>query len=191
MELQLLEKFKSSLASDLEKKEVEAAYLQRKDNLAKIPEKEDPGEPEPKKQSLKIPIDEYHKVIQSVHGDGLRYHTYQDIGRYTVFPEAQVKRLVPSVMYGRFREDEFSKNETYGIQTREEGLRITNDLSRLTLPKDRSVDYGQIARMTNGQAKEEILQDEVNFVAVYQDFCLSLIDYINSKEPYDTMMEYK
>ena len=48
MELQLLEKFKSSLASDLEKKEVEAAYLQRKDNLAKIPEKEDPGEPEPK-----------------------------------------------------------------------------------------------------------------------------------------------
>jgi|TARA_B110000285_G_scaffold120117_1_gene135885 hypothetical protein len=60
-------------------------------------------------------------------------------------------------MYGRFREEEFSKSETYGIQTREEGLRITNDLSRLTLPKDRKVDYGLIARMTNEQAKEEIL----------------------------------
>tara|TARA_B110000285_G_scaffold120117_1_gene135884 strand:+ start:307 stop:483 length:177 start_codon:yes stop_codon:yes gene_type:complete len=58
-----LEKFKSTLASDLERKEVEAAYYQRKDNLAKIPEKEDPGEPEPKKQSLKLPIDEYTKVI--------------------------------------------------------------------------------------------------------------------------------
>ena len=31
----------------------------------------------------------------------------------------------------------------------------------------------------------------MNFVAVYQDFSLSLIDYINSKEPYDTMMEYR
>jgi len=65
--------------------------------------------------------------------------------------------LVPNVMYGRFREEEFSKSETYGIQTREEGLRITNDLSRLTLPKDRKVEYGLIARMTNEQAKEEIL----------------------------------
>jgi hypothetical protein len=45
--------------------------------------------------------------------------------------------------------------------------------------------------MSNAQAKEEILQDEVNFVAVYQDFALSLIDYIDSKEPYDTMKEYK
>ena len=59
----MLEKFKQSLASDLERKEVEAAYYQRKDNLAKIPEKEDPGEPEPKIQSLKLPIDEYTNVI--------------------------------------------------------------------------------------------------------------------------------
>lgn len=49
--------------------------------------------------------------------------------------------MVPSVMYGRFREEEYNMSETYGIQTREEGLRITNDLSRLTLPKDRKVDY--------------------------------------------------
>ena len=42
---------------------MEAAYLQRKDNLAKIPEREEPGEPEPKKPRLFIPKDEYHKVI--------------------------------------------------------------------------------------------------------------------------------
>jgi len=84
-----------------------------------------------------------------------------------VFPEAQVARLVPNVMYGRYREEEFKMSRSYGIQTREEGLRITNDLSRLTLPKDRNVNYQEIARMTNAQAKEEILQDEVSFVAVY------------------------
>ena len=79
----------------------------------------------------------------------MKYHTYQDIGRYTVFTKGQTKRLVPNVMYGRFREEEFSKSNTYGIMTREEGLRITNDLSRLTLPKDRNINYPDIARMTN------------------------------------------
>lgn len=51
IELQLLEKFKSTLSS-LERKEVEAAYYQRKDNLAKIPEREDPEMPEPKQNNL-------------------------------------------------------------------------------------------------------------------------------------------
>ena len=155
--MQLLEKFKLTLKSDLERKEVEAAYLQRKDNLAKIPEKEDPGQPEPKKPELRIHVDEYHNVFQSIHGDGLAYHTYEDIGRYTVFPEQMTKRMLPHVMFGRYREEEYELNQTYGIQTREEGLRITNDLSRLTLPKERSIDYGKIARMQNTQVKEEIL----------------------------------
>ena len=44
--MQMLEKFKSTLMSDLERKEVEAAYYQRKDNLAKIPEPADPAAPE-------------------------------------------------------------------------------------------------------------------------------------------------
>ena len=33
--------------------------------------------------------------------------------------------------------------------------------------------------MQNVQVKEEILQDEVNFVAVTQDFSLFLLDYID------------
>ena len=90
-----------------------------------------------------------------------------------------VKRMLPNVMFGRYREDEYSISGSYGIQTREEGLRITNDLSRLTLPKERNIDYGKIARMQNVQVKEEILQDEVNFVAVTQDFSLFLLDYID------------
>jgi hypothetical protein len=141
IELNLLEKFKASLKSDLERKEVEAAYWQRKDNLAKIPERGEPGEPEPKKPRLFIPKDEYYNVIQTIHGDGLSYHTYQDIGRYTVFPEQMKKRMFPSVMFGRYEKEEYEQMETFGIQTREEGVRITNDLARLTLPKDRNIDY--------------------------------------------------
>ena len=134
IELQMLEKFKSSLPSQQERNEVEAAYYQRKDNLAKIPELEDPAQPEPQRRKEYLPRDEYYKVIQSVHGDGLSYHTYADIGRYTVFPDSMADRMLPSKKFGRYGELEYEMNKTYGIQTREEGLRICNDLSRLTLP---------------------------------------------------------
>ena len=60
-----------------------------------------------------------------------------------------VKRMFPSVMFGRYKEDEWQHRELFGLQTREEGLRITNDLARLTLPKDRKVDYALISRMDN------------------------------------------
>ena len=83
---------------------------------------------------MRIPLDEYTKVIQTIHGDGLLYHTFEDIGRYTVFPEVATNRMFPSVKFGRYEEEEFKVNNTFGIQTREEGLRITNELSRLTLP---------------------------------------------------------
>lgn len=149
VEVQLLEKFKKTLATQLEKDEVDLAYQQRKENVAKIPELEDPGEPEPKKKQIRIPADQYFKVIQSIHGDGLAYHTYSDIGRYTVFPENMAKRMLPNVMFGRYKKDEYDLNKTLGIQTREEGLRIANDLARLTLPKERSIDYTKIAIMSN------------------------------------------
>lgn len=102
-----------------------------------------------------------------------------------------VKRMVPNVMFGRYREDEFSRNQTYGIQTREEGLRITNDLSRLTLPKERKIDYAKIARMDNATAKEEMLQDEVNFMAMTQEFSLHLLDYLEQQSPYETQVVFK
>jgi hypothetical protein len=90
----------------------------------------------------------------------LKYHTYQDIGRYTVFPKAATNRMFPSVMFGRYKEVEFDENNTFGIQTREEGLRITNDLSRLTLPSERNIDYRRIAMMENSDVRGDILQDE-------------------------------
>lgn len=44
IELQLLEKFKDRLGSDAERKEVHSAYLQRKDNLAKMAEVQELGQ---------------------------------------------------------------------------------------------------------------------------------------------------
>ena len=138
----LLEKFKSSLASPLERREVAQAYLQRKDNLAKVPEREDPGAPPPPERRVTLHRREYANIVQSMHGDGLSMHTFEDIGRYTVFPKAMQERMFPSVMFGRYKEEEYDNNgQVLGIQTREEGLRITNDLARLTLPHERNIDY--------------------------------------------------
>ena len=88
IELQLLEKFKDSLPSEAERKEVQTAYLQRKDNLAKQSEviSNEMGQREKREESLSLPADEIAKVIMSVEGDGLSFHTFEDIGRYTVFP---------------------------------------------------------------------------------------------------------
>jgi hypothetical protein len=44
---------------------------------------------------------------------------------------------------------------------REEGLRITNDLARLTLPRERAIDYTEILNLETGaEVKESVLKDE-------------------------------
>ena len=68
-----------------------------------------------------------------------------------------------------------------GIQTRGEGLRITNDMSRLTLPKERNLDYAAIGGMTNTDVRNDVIKDEQQYVALYQEFSLDLIDYVESK----------
>lgn len=157
----LLNKFISTIDSVPERNEVQQAYLQRKDNLAKIPEREDPGQPPPQEAQVALDVKAIPEVIQSIHGDGISSHTYHDIGRYTVFPQAMRQRMLPSIMFGRYEKEEFELNgNVLGIQTREEGLRITNDLARLTLPKERNVEYEQIAAMSNHLVKEEIIKDE-------------------------------
>jgi hypothetical protein len=180
IELQLLEKYQDRIASPAEKKELMLAYKQRKDNLARMAEPQELGQREKREESLNMPLEELGRVIMSVEGDSMSYHTYQDIGRYTVFPETHWKRMFPGKMFGNYENDEYQFNRTYGIMTREEGLRITNELSRLRLPHERKVDYKQIIGLENGTAvKETVLKDEEMFFAVQQDFSLALHDYIN------------
>ena len=126
----MLENFKDKfLQSDAEKKEVTQAYWQRKDNLAKISTGKDLGLPEKRAETTRVSPDELGRVFVSVEGDGLSYHTFEDIGRYTTFPDNMFKRMFPSKAFGNYEEDEYKWNNTYGIMTREEGLRITNDLA--------------------------------------------------------------
>ena len=49
--------------------------------------------------------------------------------------------MFPSKFFGNYEMDEFNYNKTFGIMCREEGLRITNELARLTLPHERNIDY--------------------------------------------------
>ena len=88
-------------------------------------------------------------------------HTYEDIGRFTVFPEAHWNRMFPSMPFGELKEDSYEKNKTWGIMTREESLRLAHELGKLTLPSQRSVNYGEIAHtFSNRQVKEDLLHDE-------------------------------
>jgi len=122
-------------------------------------------------------------TITSIDGSGIRYHTYSDIGRYTVFPAQYRNRLFPTRVYGRIEEMETKFNDTLGIMCREQGLRITNDLARLTLPADRKVNYDSIARdMTSSEVKRDLLSDEHSYTALVQDITLALHDYIHKSE---------
>ena len=68
------------------------------------------------------------------------------------------KRMFPSKCFGRLENDEYEINKTWGIMTREEGLRLTNELSKLTLPSERKVDYIKLAQFeNNGDVRKEIL----------------------------------
>lgn len=49
--------------------------------------------------------------------------------------------MFPRKFFGQYENDEFRFSKTFGIMTREEGLKITNELARLTLPHERNVDY--------------------------------------------------
>ena len=96
----------------------------------------------------------------TVNGDGVSHHTYADIGFYTVFPDNHYKRMFPTKAFGRIEEIDYKNNNVFGLMTREEGLRITNELNRLTLPKDRKINYKDIGtKLTNTQTRQEIIKD--------------------------------
>lgn len=50
------------------------------------------------------------------------------------------------------------------------------------MPHERNVDYKAIAAMANKDVKADILKDEQSYVAIYQDFCLDVLDYINAQD---------
>lgn len=114
---------------------------------------------EPDRKLKKFPADEIKDHISNIEGSGIRYHTFSDIGKYTVFPTQIKNRLFPTKVYGQIERDEVQDSGSFGIMCREQGLRITNELARLTLPKDRHIDYGKMAHefQTSADVKIELL----------------------------------
>ena len=83
-----------------------------------------------------------------------------------MFPDHHMKRMFPTKVFGTITEDDHSRNQTYGIMTREEGLRLTNEMHRMTLPSERSVPYMELAYKDNKEVKHEWLKEEQSFVAI-------------------------
>jgi hypothetical protein len=119
-------------------------------------------------------------IVKTIDGDGISTEGFQDIGRWTVFPEHHWRRMFPRKAFGRIEETDYAKNKTFGLQTREEGLRLTNELRRLTLPSERNIPYQEIVTWDTAQVKEELLQDELKYTNIQQDISLSLLDYIET-----------
>lgn len=42
------------------------------------------------------------EVVDSFYGDGIKDHTYQNIGKYTIFPKSHQKRMFPRELPGHF-----------------------------------------------------------------------------------------
>lgn len=182
IEERLLHEYIRTLPNLQEKHEIADAYVMRRHRLSKMPEEADMlGESkEPEKKQKKFPADEIKKSISNIEGAGIRYHTYSDIGRYTVFPKQMRNRLFPTKVFGQIEKDEVQDSGSLGLMCREQALRMTNDLARLTTPKDRNIDYLKLAHemQTATDVKIELLQDELSHTALIQDFSLTLLDYI-------------
>ena len=150
IEERLLHEYMRTIPNDLERKELHDAYIMRRHRLSKLPEESDSlatGDGGGNERT-KLPADSILATVPRIDGTGVKYHTFADIGTYTVFPAQYRKRLFPGRVFGRIEEDEVERIETLGVMCREQGLRITNDLARLTLPSERSIDYGRVARMS-------------------------------------------
>ena len=136
---------------------------------------------EKREDDMNLEIKDIDKVIRNADGEELSKHTYEDVGKYTVFPYKMWKKMFPSKLFGNYEKDELFYSKTFGIMTREEGLKITNDLSRLTLPHERNVDYEKLMTLENTEVKHEIVKDDQKFVAILQDFSNDILDYINNQ----------
>lgn len=181
-EERFLAKFLKQIKNEDEKEEVKLAYMQRRQNLATIMQDDELAAPEPPHKPLMVPNHDVLRVIQDKDGDGVSNQTYSDIGRYIVFPESHWRRMYPRKSFGIVDTEDYSRNKTHGIMCREEGLRITNELHRLTVPSERSIPYDQMVTWSNGRIKSEMLTDDLNYTHMQQDFSIDLWDYIHSYE---------
>lgn len=181
IEERLLEQFTRGISNMAERNEVIMSYQHRRHALTSLPEEVDLSVQKKEPAVVKKFLQDYVNIFIDHEGEGLSYQTVADIGRYTVFPENHWRRMFRRRSFGYFEEQDAKTTGSYGLMTREEGLRLTNDLQRLTIPSARNVEYDKIARQFNNyDVKEDLITEQTSYVALQQDFSLDLLDYIDS-----------
>ena len=120
--------------------------MMRRHNLSKQKEAADMFDSSRRDEdnTRKIHASTIRHALSSMDGDGINYHNYSDIGRFTRFPKSYRERIFPSTAYGRIDITDVEKTGTLAVMARDESIRITNDMHRLTLPHQRKVDYMKI-----------------------------------------------
>jgi hypothetical protein len=62
------------------------------------------------------PFNSYaHTVVNDAMGSGVKYHTYNDIGKFTIFPTHASKRMFPSIFFGRYKKDDYDRCGALGL----------------------------------------------------------------------------
>lgn len=135
IEFRLLDKFTENLHK-LEKEEVTEAYYMRRENLRRANLGDDVGKVLDDESTKIFDMEEMSKSIDDFEGKGISYHTFESIGKATLFPVSHWKRMYPTYAPGSFG-DRIGEKGTPGIQVKEEGLKLTYNLSKLTLPHER------------------------------------------------------
>ena len=108
IEERLLHEYMRTIPNELERKEIFDSYIMRRHRLSKMPEEADmltnivDKDLKPKRMKA----NELRNTIATMDGSGTKYHTFSDIGRYTVFPAQARNRLFPTRAYGRIDDDE-------------------------------------------------------------------------------------
>ncbi len=111
-----------------ERNEVIMSYHTRRHNLANLPEDLDLSIEKREPAVVKKNLQDYINIFIDHEGEGISYHTVSEIGRYTIFPENHWRRMFRRRGFGLLEQQDTQITNTYGLMTREEGLRLTNDL---------------------------------------------------------------
>ena len=183
IESRLLERFKLNLNIE-EEKMVSDVYKMRKHKVYAIKEQVIKDRPIVQEPYKTIDFTQMMSLYTSIDGKGLSYNSYDDIGRYIHFPKADVEELFPFKYYGKYK-TELDRTGLYSIMIREEGLKLANSFSNVSLPGERNFDYAAIINNTF-QFKSELKNEQVFFM-FFQEFSYSLLKYlekINNNEAY-------
>ena len=108
IEERLLEQFCRTIHSESERKEVIQSYKTRRHNLSQLPEDSDLVSTVIDPPPFKREDSEYAEIILDTNGDGLKYHSFADVGKFTIFPENQWRRMFRRHSYGDMEKNEIS-----------------------------------------------------------------------------------